>query len=86
MVPSFWQFPLDQKLCEHYIEITCTPSRLRINLSAVKIDVDSKFHPELQFKRFFVSSTDPGPQQICAAKTTKCLEILNVSIHAVGLI
>ena len=57
-----------------------------MNLSDVKIDIDSKFHPELGFKRFFVCSTDPGPWQICATKTTKCLEILNVFIHAVGLI
>ena len=55
-----------------------------MNLSAaVKIGIDSKFHPDL---RFFVCSTDPGPQQICATKTTKCLEILNVFIHATGLI
>ena len=49
-----------------------------MNLSDVKIDIDSKFHPELRFKRFFVFSTDPGPRQICATNTTKCLEILNV--------
>ena len=53
-----------------------------MNLSAVKIDIDSKFHPELRFKRFFVS----GPPKICATKTTKCVEILNVFINAIGLI
>ena len=57
-----------------------------MNLSAVKIDIDSKFHLELRFKRFFVCSTDPGPRQICATKTTKCLEIFNVFIRAIGLI
>ena len=57
-----------------------------MNLSAFKIDIDSKFHPELRFKRFFVCSTDLGPWQICATKPTKCLEILNVFIHAVGSI
>ena len=48
-----------------------------MNLSAVEIDINSKFHPELRFERFFVCSTDPGPRQICATKTTKCLQILN---------
>ena len=57
-----------------------------MNLSDVKIDSDLKFHPELRFKRFFVCSADPGPRQICVTKTTKYLEILNVFIHAVGLI
>ena len=57
-----------------------------MNLSDVKIDIDSKFHPELRYKRFFVCSTDPGPRQICATKRTESLEILNVFIHAVGLI